>query len=108
MSCCWPVLVHSEFRCAAPTAQQSSKERLPLTSSGERSGGHVQVAADCALDTLEALPVHVTLVCARDESEPLLARLTACVRSLDACFVAGAVLGLAVRIGAAVRRVSYN
>ena len=57
-----PSVVHGEFRCAPSTAQQSSKERLPLTASGKRSGGDVQVAADHSLDALEALPFHVPFV----------------------------------------------
>lgn len=69
-------------------------------------GGHLQVAEDCALDALEALPLHVTFVGAGNEGEPLFTRLAPRVRAFDARFVAGAVLGLAVCIGAAVGRTS--
>lgn len=97
-----PSVVHREFRCAAPTPQQRRKERLTFTSRGQRSGSELEIAADRSLDALVPFPVDVTLVGAGDEGEPLFARLAPGVRAFNTRFVAGAVLGLALRMRSAV------
>src|SRR5262249_53284625 len=57
-----PSVMHRELGRASSTAQESGDQGLSLARCADRSGGPREVAADRALDTLEALPLDVALV----------------------------------------------
>src|ERR1700731_1855213 len=104
MSRPWPVLMHSQLRCATPTAKQPREHGAALAGGAVMARSDRVVGVNCALDALEALPVDVAFVCVRDQHEPLLARLLPIALTCFPAHVTRAALALAVGIGTAVRR----
>src|SRR5882672_2467033 len=99
-------VLHDQFRCAASTAQQAGQHgACPSRPMLPRSRGSMLIGAYGMLDAIEALPRHIALVRLGYEREPPLARLSAGALARLPVYVLSAMLGLTVRVGAAVDRV---